>query len=212
MLKLLTLVLSLSLLTTSSFAGSNTGLKDAIQELNYALNVEWDQKDMSFYSREMNAFRDRVEALNLQGSKKAILSDAVNSLPASAFKNQLSEKLSQVDVNKMSDNEIQDLLIQISKNSGSKGASWNGSAQEVVIPALIAIGVVVFIVLVISAGKNSDGATNPNPNQPIYQCGLQNTCFARTYGPGFDDSGMMIHGYDWNGGCYQQVCGYFRNY
>jgi hypothetical protein len=114
-------------------------------------------------------------------------------------------KLAQVYLNQMSDSEIQNLLVQIANNSGAKGASWNGSAA-MVMPALIVIGLLVLVVLAVSADKNSKGEEGtPAP----YQCTYRNTCNSLSYGPGFDDNGYPIQNYNAFGSCYQHVCGYF---
>ncbi len=204
MLKLTSLFLALVMLSTASFA--STGVKEAVQDLNYALNVEWDQKDANFYSSQMNLFRERLQSLNLKGhSKKTLIAEALSAAPSSAFKANLEMNLAQVNLDQMSDSEIQNLLVKIANNSSAKGASWNGSAA-MVMPALIVIGLLVLVVLAVNADKNS---TAGEGTDAPYQCGYRDTCNSLSFGAGFDHSGMPIQGYNAFGSCYQHVCGNF---
>lgn len=66
-------VIALAFLFTAS-AGASTNaqnLAEAIKDFNYAINVEWDQKDPRFYEEQMNRFQAALSDLSTQGMTQA---------------------------------------------------------------------------------------------------------------------------------------------
>lgn len=143
MKKILAFVLAFSF-TASAFASSAaTALEKRLDEYQYALSVDWDQKDQRFYDAQTNAFFADLQRLV---TEKGLKQEEIMALAEKkiADKNALEAiklKLALVG-NDKNPSELASVVRDISKDLYTKGASWNG---EVLIP--VAIGVVVVAVV-----------------------------------------------------------------
>lgn len=136
------LLLCISFNTIAS-TGTVSALEKHIDEFQYTLTVEWDQKDQQFYEKATKNFYAQMENLINQGhlTKAEVLTLVEkkfidkNALEALKLKFTLLDKVD-------SPQELIKLVKESSDGLYSKGASWNG---EVLIP--LAIGIVILAVL-----------------------------------------------------------------
>jgi radical SAM superfamily enzyme with C-terminal helix-hairpin-helix motif len=120
MIKLLvSMFLALSVFSASA---STSALKQSIDELNYALSVEWDQNDEAFLKASIETFKADL-------AKQGVSHDELLSIVAK--NNNLSEE---------------ELLNVIRSASYQKGASWNGL---VYVLGGIGLGVGIFFTIVL---------------------------------------------------------------
>lgn len=164
---IITIVLSFFILSTSfsSAPGALEGIREAINELNYALTVEWDQKDATFRQQQMDRFHTKVSELELKGiSRSTILKEAIQGLPRSKAREEMLNFLEQVDTNVFEPQDFQKVLSEIAEKSKSSGASWNGGVDIATLaPVLVIAGVVMVILLATSKKeevKQTDGSTS----------------------------------------------------
>lgn len=123
--------------------GTVNELSRHIDNYQYSLTVEWDQKDQKFYQKVTEKFLSEMEKLIRNGhlTKEEVLTllekrvSSKNVLQAMKLKLSL---LSHVD----SQEALADIVKESSKEMYAKGASWNG---EILIP--LAIGIVILAVL-----------------------------------------------------------------
>jgi hypothetical protein len=80
MKKIVSIFLIAQLLLPSAFAGGKENLKNAFDELSYALTVEWDQRDQEFSQRALLNFRDQVSLLRREGLSDADMAEAYKSM------------------------------------------------------------------------------------------------------------------------------------
>lgn len=135
--KFISLFLILSVFSFSAQAGTQAGLKEAFDELNYALTVEWDQQDSAFYEAQTEKFYHELKSLRDEGLSDADLLAFVKSNISN--QEQLAEVenvLNIINTQKMSHAEAAELIVSL--NLSQKGASWNG-----VIYVLGGVGVLV---------------------------------------------------------------------
>lgn len=120
--KLLSIFLCLCF-TLPVFAGNGPSINDSIDELNYALTVEWDQQDEAFLKAAIATFKADL-------SSRGISNEELLSMVAKQ--------------NNMSEEE----LINLVKTSASykKGASWNG---VIYVLGGIGLGVGIFFTIVL---------------------------------------------------------------
>lgn len=129
----------------NSFAATGTvqELSRAMDEFEYSMNVEWDQKDKNFQLKEMNKFLARTQELLDGGLSKeeiqAHMSKRTKRTKASEAL-ELKMKLSNVTTAK----ELVDFMSQNSKGMYSQGASWNGGVD------LTTVGLIAGTVLLIA--------------------------------------------------------------
>lgn len=135
--KCISFVLIFSVLSFSAQAGTQEGLKEAFDDLNYALTVEWDQKDPAFYEAQTEKFYLELKSLRNEGLSDADLLAFVKSKITN--QDQLTEienVLNIINTEKLSHAEATELILSL--NLTQKGASWNG-----VIYVLGGVGVLV---------------------------------------------------------------------
>ena len=158
MKKLMVLFLSLTLITSSVFASTKTqDLKMAIDEFNYAMEVEWDQKDVKFYSQQLDLFLSKISALKLdQANNKQWLLEALSYLPQSNYKTEVMQALQIIKPEALTLDKTQALLREMVSKSEFQGASWIvGAATSIVVTAVILI--VVLAILSNDRDQHEDG-------------------------------------------------------
>jgi hypothetical protein len=131
-------------------------LKQAFNELHYALTVQWDQKDVNFYNTQIQIFNSQLRELQKQGiSNKQMIEFLAAETKDEVLAQSLKSTFAQIESNKLSPEEVESLVHnQVSKIYG-KGAGWNG--EKVFIGAVITFMVIGIISLIVTAIK--DGAS-----------------------------------------------------
>lgn len=147
--------IAFSLFTVHANASSQKGLKAAFDELNYSLNVEWDQSDKDFYNSQMDNFANTVKDLQSQGlTNRELVGFTLSQIKDQKLAKDLETAFNMVVINKMSPTEAHSYITEVMSNSYSRGASWAGEA------ILGTIGFIVFIALaaiVVGSAKIEDG-------------------------------------------------------
>jgi hypothetical protein len=133
--QILGLFLTLAIFSTSAFAAGGNGLKAAVDELNYALTVEWDQKDPAFYQASIDQFLQH-------GFDSAAMVDFLKSRLDGKTLRDLEQTLAQVDIKHMSVLELQQRLVS-SQALYARGASWEGDYVVSLALGLLALAVLV---------------------------------------------------------------------
>ncbi len=140
MKKLLSFLLVLCF-SLNVMAGSTAGLERAMDEYQFALTVEWDQKDQKIFQAKTDAFfAEMAKLMSEQGLTQAEVVAVAekkmhNKVQLEALKLKLA--LAGKAVNSA---ELAKILQDSAKDMYSAGASWNGDAVEVLgVIALVAI-------------------------------------------------------------------------
>lgn len=147
MTKIVALILSFIVLTAHAevATGYSGALKDAFDELNYALTVEWDQQNQNVYQNEVEKFQARILELKKEGlTEKEFLNFLVSNIKdanAAADLKQFYEIASTQNLNSI---EMQDMTQEILNRHYSKGSSWAG------VGLLIGAGVLVALVGIVA--------------------------------------------------------------
>jgi hypothetical protein len=133
MKKLLSLLLVLCF-SANVIAGSTSGLERALDEYQFALTVEWDQKDQKVYQAKTDAFFAEMAKLIAEQSltREQIISVAEAKMKNKAQLEALKLKLALAG-KADSAQELGKVLQDSVKDMYSSGASWNG---EAVLPIL----------------------------------------------------------------------------
>lgn len=167
--KLITLMMVLSIFTTQANASTNDGLKAAFDDLNFALTVEWDQKDKAFHEGQMSKFTAALRDLQSKGLTNSQLIDFAKAEVKNAqVAKDLETALNMIQINKMSPSEANKYILDTMKKSYSAGASWNG---EVFV--YLAVGVLIVALAIAIASSSSVTISNNNNNcyyQDVYVC------------------------------------------
>lgn len=195
--RLSTLLLAFAFVTTASAStvGAHS-IKAAIDEFNFAMTVEWDQQDQAFYQAQMKKFLANLNTLRAQGATTAEIIDvAVSTIKNEKLALEMKSILELIEVEKLSVEEAQAMLLEATKNSSSTGASWSSDAWVWIGPVL---GIAVLLALLSGGSSNGSTTTDPGTN-PGYTCGYNYSCYW-----GYDSWGH--YGYQCG---YVYSCGWF---
>ncbi|MES2527220.1 MAG: hypothetical protein V4598_09030 [Bdellovibrionota bacterium] len=146
MKKLFSLLLVLCF-SANVFAGSTAGLERALDEYQFALTVEWDQKDQKVYQAKTDAFfAEMAKIIASEGlSREEIVSVAEAKMKNKAQLEALKLKLALAG-KAGSTQELGKVLQESVKDMYASGASWNGDA---VLPVLGGIAIAALLGYVI---------------------------------------------------------------
>ncbi len=122
-------LLILALVAITSLAQANTKnleqLKNIVDEMNYALSVEWDQEDQAFKSMAMDKFFMQAKDLQEQGLTKQEMIDFLKAeYPAFDVDKTLEKLSNQININDLSDTQLADLITEDLTKSYDAGANW----------------------------------------------------------------------------------------
>jgi ethanolamine utilization microcompartment shell protein EutL len=144
--RLIAFMMVIFIFTTAAQASVRNGLKTAFDELNYNLNVAWDQKDQSFYHVQVKAFTANLQLLQTQGLTNAEL---INFIKAEVKDAQLADDIEKtlniISFNKMPPTEASNYMIQAMEKSYSHGASWNGHVVTLLVFGVLMVAAAVLI-------------------------------------------------------------------
>ena len=109
--------------------GTVSALEQAVDEYQYAINVEWDQKDVKFYDAQTVAFFGKLQKLIKEDglSQSEVLEFASSKMNNKAAVEALKLKVSLLSKANSAE-ELAALVRENSENMYAKGASWNGGA------------------------------------------------------------------------------------
>lgn len=182
--------------------GSINALELAVDEYQYSLSVEWDQKDSTFYDAQTKIFFAKLQKLiKDEGLSQKEIMDFVgkkmndkNALEALKAKAALLGKAQNSE-------ELAKFVKDASKDFYAQGASWNGSSAVPVILGLVIIGVIGYAVWY--------AATHECVNYESQYVCRSNSCYPSYYGGSY--GGSSYSGYYGNSHCYGNgytSCGY----
>lgn len=137
-------------LNAMASTGTLKELENAIDNYQYAMTVEWDQKDVSFKEGQIDALTAQVDQL----FQKGLTVQDLNLLVEKRFNNSKVAETVKMKIsllgNKITPANVAQILKDNSIELYQQGASWNGDA-----PLYISIGVsIVAIVAILVAYGN----------------------------------------------------------
>lgn len=147
-------------LVVNANAVTNNNLKAAFDELNYALSVDWDQKDQDFYKSQMDKFNSTLSALQAQGmTNQEMIDFTLSQLKDAKAQKDLQTALTMVQINRMGAKEAQKYVTDVMNKSYSRGASWGG---EVIVGAIV-------LVLIVAVAAIVAGKARVNEDEACYE-------------------------------------------
>lgn len=140
-MKFISMILALTL-SMNVFADSVVSLEKSLNDYQYALTVEWDQKDLEFYQIKTKEFFESMTSLIKEEglSQGEVLKFAETKMDKSAVE-ALKMKLSLLSKN-LSVEELTLAIKESSQGFYAQGASWNGEILESVAIGLVVAGLI----------------------------------------------------------------------
>jgi hypothetical protein len=175
--KFITVMMAVAIFTVSAHASTQSGLKAAFDELNYALTVEWDQKDQNFHKAQVKKFNESILELQSQGLTSAEFAQFIKSeVKNERIAKDLETALNMISLNRMSRDEASKYMMSVMEKAYANGASWNSRNGG----ALVGLGII--LVLLGSLVLISDPNTSTSGRvcgYDYYYCG--ETCYGYPY-------------------------------
>ncbi len=144
---LITVLLVLSFSINSATAAAVDSLQSAFDDLNYSLQVEWDQKDVAFHDEQVLLFQSRMAKLKEQGlTDQEIISFALSSIKDQKVVNELTEMANVLSVAQLPSEQVEELLRSYVSKQYNQGASWYASTGPIIFGVLAVLVVVIAVV------------------------------------------------------------------
>jgi len=131
-------------LNVMASSGTIQELERHMDEYQYALSVEWDQKDQAFYDAQTKMFFEKMGKLVAKGlTQKDVLK-----MVEAKTKNKVAIDALKLKISLLSKNATAEDLAQIVKESAKdlyvEGASWNGEVVFSVVIGLVMISALAY--------------------------------------------------------------------
>ena len=128
-------------------------LSHHFDEMNYALNVEWDQKESSFFDATVANFEKEIEVLQEQGlTNEELIDFTLNNIKDKKMQKDLIEITNIVNESNMSAEEAREFVLSKIDQTYAQGTSWSG--PRLGLHVALFIGALI-IILCISKKKSS---------------------------------------------------------
>lgn len=173
-MKIITWLLLVCFTSQVMAQGLRPELNRAIEEFNYEVTVEWDQKDQSFYSSSVKRLQASVKSLLDSGLTTDDLKAYLQSIPNGQ---KVLDKLTlkqQLLGRSLEANELMEFIQSETTQVQSTGASWNGDAGRYVVNALIVAAVIGGLILLLTSLPT--GKCVQYEEVGTYQCDVENFC------------------------------------
>jgi hypothetical protein len=157
----------------------SVSLDSAINQLNYKLNVQWDQHDQAFKKEAYQSFTNQVADLQAHGATADQIVTALKSkMPDAQTARDVESLATQAKNSGMNSEQVNQLVFNYMQRQAT-GASWNDSATY----TAVSVGVLVLVAVVLLAGGNvtvSTGTYYPANS------GYWSSCYDYTYNYYYD--------------------------
>lgn len=103
-------------------------LSKTFDSLNYKLNVEWDQKDGTFFDESIAGFEKEIASLQKDGlTKEELVQYTLDKIKDKEIRQEVSELSKIISESQMTNEEARAFTISKLNSTYSHGASWSGS-------------------------------------------------------------------------------------
>ena len=158
-------VLTILSIPTAQVHADALSVGSAMNELQYRLNVEWDQTDTAKQTEIYASFTKKIEALRAAGLTDEQLLDQVaiqSGNPQSA--KDLKVLATYARDHHLDTTQINDVVSQYVNDSSSTGAHWTGKGGKhhhrrggVIVGVIVGVVVIAVVIAVICHNRGNDG-------------------------------------------------------
>lgn len=132
-------------------------------EMNYSLNVEWDQKDQTFFKGTVDGFEREIQNLQKEGlTNKELIDYTLAKIKDKQTLSDVKEIATAINDSEMSGDEARAFALEKLNGTYSQGASWSGSRHGVKMVLLLGL----IILICCSVKKDSPKGDRGQHNQP----------------------------------------------
>lgn len=199
MLKKLTAAIVLTAVTqvyavtpvATSFAVANE-LNRTFDDLNYSLNVEWDQKDAQYLDKTLDKFEAEIAELQKAGLSNAdLIKHTLDKIKDKKSRDEVKEITKIINENQMSLDEARAFALSKLNSTYSQGTSWSGSRMGTHVAVLLGIIILIVVCSQIDGKEGPQGPAGPQgpqgpagpqgPQGPAGEPGEGGICMPKEY-------------------------------
>jgi len=157
-------------------------LEKTFTEMNYSLNVEWDQKDQVYFNNTVDGFEGQVKDLQDQGlTNKELIEFTLAKVKDKQTQKDIAEIAKVISESNMSPDQARDFALEKLSSTQSQGASWSGSRMGIKLVVILAL----IIIIVCATNSNHDDDNDHDGKRPR-ECRDYYNESDRGYGGGYD--------------------------
>lgn len=139
-------------------------LERTFDEMNYTLNVEWDQKDQQFFKTTVDGFEKNIKELQTQGlTNKELIDYTLAKIKDKQLQNDVREISEVINESEMTSDQARDFALEKLNGTYSQGTSWSGSRLGVKLVLILGV-----IILICCATKDRDDTDEDRPHDDCY--------------------------------------------
>lgn len=128
-------------------------LDQTFNEMNYSLNVEWDQKDQVYFNNTVDGFEQQIQGLQDQGlTNKELIEFTLSKVKDKQTQNDIAAISKVINESEMTADQARDFALEKLNSTHSQGASWSGSRMGIKLAVILAV-----IIIIVCATKSHGG-------------------------------------------------------
>jgi hypothetical protein len=161
-------------------------LDQTFNEMNYSLNVEWDQKDQVYFNSTVDGFEKQVKDLQDQGlTNKELIEYTLAKVKDKQTQKDIAEISKVISESNMTADQAREFALAKLNSTQSQGASWSGSRMGIKMVVILAI----IIIIVCATSSNHDDDNNNDEPCREYEYGSDFRRGGEYNGGGYDHCG-----------------------
>jgi hypothetical protein len=113
-------------------------------EMNYTLNVEWDQKDPAFFKDTVEKFEDNIKALQSAGlSNQELINYTLTKIKDKQTQQDVAEIAKTISDSQMTSDQARAFALEKLNKGYSQGTSWSGSRMGIKLVLILAVIIII---------------------------------------------------------------------
>lgn len=145
-------------------------LDQTFNEMNYSLNVEWDQKDQVYFKNTVDGFENQIKSLQDQGlTNKELIEYTLAKVKDKQIQNDISEISKVISETEMTPDQARDFALEKLNSTHAQGASWAGSKKGIKLAIILALIIIIVCATDRDHGDNDhddhDGGKHDRPDR-----------------------------------------------
>ena len=151
-------------------------LLNAYQELNYRLEVEWDQESQEMRNKIVSDFHKTLVELRKEGvSNKDLLLSLKNAVLSKQGAQELDSIIKTIETGDLTDTEVNQIVNSFAQELGKEGSQFSSGATAAIVIGVVAIAAAVVLVVYLTTREptpnpNPDPTPDPDPTPVSYTC------------------------------------------
>jgi hypothetical protein len=139
-------------------------LNKTLDELNFKLNVEWDQKDTKMFDQTVAEFEKDIAKLQKEGlTSEDLVKNSIDKIKDQQVQDEVKELQKVIADGKMTQVEARNFVLAKLSSTYAHGASWSGSRHGMRCGWII--GAIIIILIVCHERNNNDDNCEPTDDR-----------------------------------------------